>query len=120
MHKYHYSIILIIGILLGGFAISSFKTSPQQEEDPIAKGDMVIIRTIEIWGLKPAKMIVSYNNGESETVSLKGFGMKNVGHNLNILRDKLNGFLNDGYTLISSTGGNSEGIFVNTYILRKE
>jgi hypothetical protein len=98
--------LLILSILTIGFVSSSFlgvgiKTSG----DKTVSGDMVIVRPVEICGLKPSKMVISYRNGETETTPFKSFMIKNIGNNMDILQNEL----------ISSAGGNSDGVFVNIY-----
>jgi len=115
------SSLLILSILAIGFISSSFLgVDSKTSGDEVVSGDMVIIRMVEIWGLKPSKMVVSYGNGETEITPLKSFMIKNIGNNMDILQHELDKFFKLDYELISSTGGNSDGVFVNTYILRKK
>ena len=121
MKKMILSSLLVLSILAIGFISTSFLgLDSKTSGDEGSSGDMVIIRMVEIWGLKPSKMVVSYGNGETEITPLKSFKINNIGNNMDILQNELNKFFKQNYELISSTGGNSEGVFVNTYILRKK
>jgi nitrate reductase NapAB chaperone NapD len=122
MKKVLVSSLLVLSVLVVGLSVSSFIADGDGEGDKTeaVSGDLVIVRMVEIWGLKPSKMIVTYENGESETIALKSFMLKNVSNNMEILMKKLNEFFKKDYELISSTGGNSDGVFVNTYILQKK
>ena len=121
MKKMIFKSMLVLSILAIGFISSSFLGSEGKTGDGEGEsGDLVIIKMVEIWGLKPSKMIVSYGNGKTESTPLKSFMLKNLGNNMEILQKELDKFFKLNYELISSTGGNSEGVFVNTYILRKK
>ncbi len=121
MKKMIISSVFILSVLALGFISSSFlELDGKASKGEGGSGDLVIIKMVEIWGIKPSKMIVSYGNGKTESIPLKSFMLKNLGNNMDILQNELDKFFKLDYELISSTGGNSDGVFVNTYILRKK
>jgi hypothetical protein len=84
-------------------------------------GDYVLVRTIEISSaLLKSEIIVTYGNGKTENIELDTFsGKKRIG-NTEKIHLVLSRLLDAGYEIISSTGGNGDAVFTNTYFLRKK
>lgn len=77
----------------------------------------IIVRCYESGGINPSGIIISYGNGETEDVDIKGFGTKkNWLHNLDIMNTVLDRIRKNGYSLINSNAGGNPSYFVSTYI----
>ena len=98
----------------------NLKSSAQT--DPAPDSDVITIRTYEVTSLSRSYMVIAYGNGKIEEVPLGDIGINSKGSKTNVdaISTIFGKILKDGYSLISSTGGQSATALVSTYIFAKK
>jgi hypothetical protein len=120
MKKQVLSVLAVLSILTVGIILTSFVIGENGGDGTSGDGDYLIVRTIEPGGMWPSEIIVVYEDGKIETFELKKFKGNNFVENVATIQSKLNDIKNKGYNLISSNGGNSDNMVVNTYVFQKK
>ena len=115
--NYRYSIAILALLVI--FTLSSFIFSTQQNNNQASEDGFIIVRTSEVYGMMPSSMINIYGDGTIEKTNLNKLNPKLMEENLIIIHTKLNEIKDNGYELVSSTGGNSDNFICTTYIFKK-
>lgn len=120
MKKQIFNLLIIALILVSSLVFSSFGINNNDPNNPETNEGYTIIRTYEINGMVASKMITAYSDGNIETTPLKGLKAAYFEENIITIQNQLNKLKNNGYELISSNGGSSDNVVVNTYIFQKK
>ncbi|MCG8580648.1 MAG: hypothetical protein MI866_12055 [Bacteroidales bacterium] len=111
-------IIVLIMAFIGALTLTALKT-PQEDKIPSSDSSIIIVRTLEIYGMKPSSMVTIYPDGTVEKNSLGKLNATKPEENLLTIHAKIGEIENKGYLLVSTTGGNSDNIISTTYIFKK-
>lgn len=110
LKKHHLQWLIVSTALL---ILSSFMM-PQSNEG------FVTVRTIEISnGLFDSKICIVYADGTTEEIELEKFRDRSFGPNTAKINEVLNRLRAKGYTLVSASSGNGDGILTNMYVFKK-
>ena len=85
-----------------------------------SQGSIVTVRTTEVLSGWDNAMITVYPDGAVEKVELEKLKSKDLNPNQLKINQHLNTIVSKGYELHSVAGGNSEAVFVTTYIFSKK
>jgi hypothetical protein len=110
---------LILLIIAVGITLTSIVANSSGNNSPLSSDNYIIVRSIEVGGTWPSEIIITYEDGTTETTELGKFRGNNFVKNIGIIHSKLNEIREKGYTLISSNGGNSDNVVVSTYVFQK-
>ncbi|MCU4156637.1 hypothetical protein J1N10_11675 [Carboxylicivirga sp. A043] len=117
MKKSHIILLLMVS-LVGIFTLTSLMT-PQEPETPSPNNSVIMVRTFEIYGMKPSSMVTIYEDGTVEKEPLGKLNASKPEQNLLAIHAKINEIETKGYTLVSTTGGNSDNVICTTFIFKK-
>lgn len=106
-------------VLMGLVALTAYKSEPNNFVNDTPSEGYAILRTTEIYGMKPSSMVTIYEDGTVETVKLNKLNASKMEENLLVVHSKVAEIAGKGYTLVSTTGGNSDNVICTTYIFKK-
>ncbi|WP_430814378.1 hypothetical protein [Carboxylicivirga sp. RSCT41] len=117
MKKTSILLLLIISII-GVMTLSGLKAA-KQDKASIPANSYIIVRTLEIYGMKPSSMVTIYEDGTVEKTALGKLNAGKPEENLLIIHEKISEIESKGYTLESTTGGNSDNVICTTFIFKE-
>jgi hypothetical protein len=71
-------------------------------------------------GFVSARIILTYETGEQETIALQPFSEKTEPENLKVVTEKLNDLRKKGYILMNANSTGDQGNIVTDYVLLKQ
>ena len=104
-------VAVIFVFLLLGFTTKSNENAVQKQ--------FLIMRVVEVTAGGNSAITIVNENGEMEKIALEKVKEDGLSKNLIKVNGKLNDFLDQGYQLVSTTGGGDNYVFVTTYVFAR-
>ena len=112
-------IMAIVGVIAIAFLLSGFvtKSTANEENDKI-----LTMRVIEAIGSLGSFIVIVDEDGKQETIELDKIATKKDPfiNNLVKINNTLNNITDNGYRLLSTSGGSGDAVIITTYTFVKE
>lgn len=113
-------IVALAAVLMLGIILTSFTSGRSESDTSSTESGYLMVRTIETAGWWGSTIIVVHEDGKSESIPLKKLHSDNFVENAVLIQRKLEEVRKQGYSLVTSVGGNSDNAIVNTYLFQKK
>ncbi len=113
--------IIVVLIFIGvSFAASAQKGAPAQTGYCLMRVFDVNKFAAQGAGFVGSRIIITYEDGKQETITLEAFNEKTEPGNLKVIVENLNKLRKQGYILMSANSTGDQGNIVTDYVLLKQ